>query len=453
MAQVDELVYTPGPPPPTRFFGLRFVEPADETAYQEWRAGHVRPFMQFAMYSATAAGACAWVAVVLGALVELRGLALLLITLLIGVLVAGAVIARSPTWQHLLPTWAWLVNLTGGLLALGLTMPLHSITATAACVAMAAYFGLTMFRLTPLLALAAVGPYIAATMLLAVWWHGRGILDRNELVLGLFISGTTLVTGMVINLAVEWTSRRTYLDHLVITEQQQAVFEERTHMARFLSPEVTASIHDRGLMATVRTEMLSLTAVSIDLRGFTAYTRIHGATQMVKVLREYYDAIIEASRQYGATVSGFSGDGALVLVGAPIQRADHTRAGLELGRTMLARVREVTARHTTEAAPLGAGVGIASGECAVGAIGSLSQLEYTAIGHSVNIAVRLCDIARDGQILMAPGTARALEEDPRWTRELVQLSGIPESLEVTIEETLTGPARDSGSEDGAMAGS
>jgi class 3 adenylate cyclase len=72
----------------------------------------------------------------------------------------------------------------------------------------------------------------------------------------------------------------------------------------------------------------------------------------------------------------------------------------------------------------------------VGAIGSVAQLEYAAVGTAVNLSSRLCDIAKDGQILMAAGTARALEESPGWRREIVTLSGVPEAVEVTIEDTL-----------------
>lgn len=145
--------------------------------------------------------------------------------------------------------------------------------------------------------------------------------------------------------------------------------------------------------------------------------------------------VIDSAREFGATVSHFAGDGAMALVGAPIQRADHTRAGLELGREMLRRVREVTERHSVTATPLGAGVGIASGECAVGPIGSLSQLHYTAVGHAVNLSSRLCDVARDGQILMAAGTARALEDESDWRRQSFSLPGIADPVEVTVEST------------------
>jgi class 3 adenylate cyclase len=249
-----------------------------------------------------------------------------------------------------------------------------------------------------------------------------------------------LVVGSIVNLTNERIARSGYVAHLTIKQQQAALFEERTNMARFLSPEVAEAIHTNGLSATVRTEMLSLTAVCVDLRGFTVYTHLHGAVTMADVLREFYAAVVTAAATHGATVNGFAGDGAMVLVGAPLQRADHTRAGLLLARDLMAGVREITERHSRSASPLGVGVGIASGECAVGPIGSLTQLEYTAVGSSVNLASRLCDVALDGQIVMAPGTARALEESPGWQRAVLDVPGFPEPVEVTIEATAPAAA-------------
>ena len=55
-----------------------------------------------------------------------------------------------------------------------------------------------------------------------------------------------------------------------------------------------------------------------DLRGFTAYTEKLGAAQMALVLREYYETIVTVAKRYGATVKDFAGDGALILVGAPL---------------------------------------------------------------------------------------------------------------------------------------
>ncbi|MGO4255134.1 adenylate/guanylate cyclase domain-containing protein [Marmoricola sp. RAF53] len=422
---------------PDTWWGLRFTDSDVERDYQSWRIGHVRPFAQFAMYAAAGAAFCAWVAVVFGALDEFRTTALVLIPLMIVSLLVAAALIRLDHYQHLVTPLSSLVNLLGGGLAVAMTWKTYSPELTGACVTMAAYFGLTVFRLPPRIALLSVSPYVLLASYATWTWHQNGRITDQQLAVGLFIPVTALLTGMVLNLAIEWITRQTYVDHLIIESQQDLLIDERTAMARFVSPDIAETAHRAGADGLdVRTEIYSLTAVSIDLRGFTTFTQRHGAEYMVQVLQEYYAVVMDAAKEYGAAVKDFAGDGALILVGAPYPRPDHTRVGLRLARHLMERAREVTSRWTTEETPLGAGIGISSGECAVGAIGTAAQLQYAAIGTTVNLSARLCSIAQDGQILMGPGTARALEESAGWSREVVTLAGIAEPVEVTIEDTL-----------------
>jgi class 3 adenylate cyclase len=59
---------------------------------------------------------------------------------------------------------------------------------------------------------------------------------------------------------------------------------------------------------------------------------------------------------------------------------------------------------------LGFGVGIAQGYATLGQIGFADRSDYTAIGTVCNLAARLCDEAKDGQILLARRVAAAVEE-------------------------------------------
>lgn len=420
--------------PLTERWGLRFADGRVEADYREWRVDYVAPFTRFALYAATSAAATAWIAVAAGGLVELRGLTLVLLPALVVGMVLGANAARDRRHASRLRWWAIAINLAGGFMAVLLTMPLERFFVTASCATIAAYFALTMFRLVPLDAALAACSYLIVLPVLAIWWFREGILDELEFVLALFVPITTLLTGMILNLTIERLTRMTYVDHSVIELQRRELFEEHSRMSRFLSPQLAAAIHDHGLEAVVRTEMHSLTAVCIDLRGFTRYTQLHGAEQMAVVLHDYYAVVDTTAAAHGATVKDFAGDGAMILVGAPVRVANHTRIGLNLARELLTAVRVVTDRHSHPQSPLGVGIGIASGECAVGPIGSTEHLEYTAVGTAVNLCSRLCNVAKDGQVLMGPGTARALEEDPSWRREVMDLQGIPEPVEVTIEE-------------------
>jgi class 3 adenylate cyclase len=416
---------------------LKFLDADVEQDYRSWRADHVRAFMLVAFYGAAGVAFCAFVAVVFGAIGygRYRVLGLVLIPVMIALLLLGVAVLRSETRSRHTGLWGGSANLVGGVLAVSLTYQTNDPALTGACVTMSAFFGLTMFRLLPRTAALSVSPYVALAALACIKQYGDDKVDQQQLAVGLFIPITALLSGMVLNLAIEWITRQSYLDHLIIESQQDALFDERSNMARFVSPDIAETAHLSGLTMDVRTEIYSLTAVSIDLRGFTSFTQAHGAEFMVRVLQEYYAVVIDAAKEYGATVKDFAGDGALILVGAPYPRPDHTRVGLRLARHLIARVRTVTDKWATPETPLGVGIGISSGECAVGAIGTAQQLEYAAIGTTVNLSARLCSRAEDGQILMGPGTARALEETPGWTRELMEFRGIPDPVEVTIEDT------------------
>jgi len=197
-------------------------------------------------------------------------------------------------------------------------------------------------------------------------------------------------------------------------------------------------VRERGIEATLVPETLTLTAVCCDLRGFTRYTEMQGASQMALVLRAYYETIVAVAKRYGATVKDFAGDGALILVGAPISRSDHAEVGLKLARELILDVKKITDAMRGEGAALGVGAGVASGACAVGAIGSQSRLEYTAVGSAVNLASRLCSRAGDAEVLIAPATAALVPRDPAWQTTSMQISGFSEPLSVLIETVPAG---------------
>jgi class 3 adenylate cyclase len=179
-------------------------------------------------------------------------------------------------------------------------------------------------------------------------------------------------------------------------------------MSRFLSPQVARLVSERGLNTAMQENHLEITVVCCDLRGFTPYAQAHSSAKVLQVLREYYDAVGIAVAEHGGTIKDFAGDGVLVLVGAPLPDPQHARAGLEMSQKIRSAVRAVTTRASSREHKLGIGVGVASGFATVGVIGSSSRLEYTAVGPAVNLASRLCQLAADGEVLVA---AETIERD------------------------------------------
>src|SRR6202011_1319574 len=116
-----------------------------------------------------------------------------------------------------------------------------------------------------------------------------------------------------------------------------------------------------------------------------------------------------------------AGDGVMILFNAPIQFADHTRRAVKMAVEMRDTIGELTERWRNRGHSLGFGVGIALGYATLGQIGFEQRLEYAAIGSVTNMASRLCDEAKDDQIVVARRVYGAVEQwvDARPLDDLV----------------------------------
>jgi class 3 adenylate cyclase len=127
----------------------------------------------------------------------------------------------------------------------------------------------------------------------------------------------------------------------------------------------------------------------------------------MRVLGEYYEALGAVITRYEATLTGFAGDGLMVLVNAPVQCDEPAIRGLRLAIDMQAAVQALILRWRAEGHAIGFGVGVALGPATVGTVGYEGRTDYTAIGSVINLASRLCGSAVDAQILIDPVIAEA----------------------------------------------
>jgi adenylate cyclase len=198
-------------------------------------------------------------------------------------------------------------------------------------------------------------------------------------------------------------------------------------MSRFLSPAVAELVGRRGLKSATDEQTIELSVVCCDLRGFTAFTAATSSQKVIRILREYYDAVGAAATECGGTIKDQAGDGVLTLVGAPIPYEDHAQRALVLAKRIREKGMEITARWSDADLRLGVGIGVASGFVTVGVIGAASRLEYTAVGPAVNLASRLCSEAAHGEILVDARTIELLGEESKRHQlmpgEALQLKG------------------------------
>jgi adenylate cyclase len=189
-------------------------------------------------------------------------------------------------------------------------------------------------------------------------------------------------------------------------------------------------VRRQGLEQTIRDQKCEISAVYCDIRGFTPYAEQAETEKVIGLLREYYDVVGTAATAVGGTIKDYAGDGVLVLIGAPLPYPDQAARALKLAETLVRETRSVLDRPSEPGHKLAVGIGVASGPVSVGVIGG-ARLEYVAVGSTVNLAARLCQIARGGQILLDRRTRELLGDDQRVTEEArVTLKGFSEPVPV-----------------------
>jgi class 3 adenylate cyclase/HAMP domain-containing protein len=185
-------------------------------------------------------------------------------------------------------------------------------------------------------------------------------------------------------------------------EKQLAEIERIRKLERFLAPQVAQLIASSdGHDALLDSHRREVTVVFCDLRGFTAFTETTEPEEAMNVLREYHAALGELIFRYEGTLDRYAGDGVMILFNAPIALADHTRRAVKMAVEMRDTIGLLTERWRNRGHSLGFGVGIALGYATLGQIGFEQRLEYAAIGSVTNLASRLCDEAKAGQIVVA----------------------------------------------------
>lgn len=142
-----------------------------------------------------------------------------------------------------------------------------------------------------------------------------------------------------------------------------------------------------------------------DLRDFTPFSASRAAPQVVDSLNMIFNELVEIIFEYKGTFDKFMGDAVMAFFGAPIGGQDDIERALHAALEMQRRFTRLK-QNSPNLAPLGLGIGVHFGEVIVGNIGSERMMDYTVVGDAVNVARRLQETARPGEILISAATGQ-----------------------------------------------
>jgi adenylate cyclase len=152
------------------------------------------------------------------------------------------------------------------------------------------------------------------------------------------------------------------------------------------------------------------TVLFADLRGYTGMAERLSAVSIMPLLDEFFATLTDATEAHGGQVFHLAGDGMMAGFGVTDADSSGAQAALAAGHAMLQGFSGIAARWRTELSIEAAiGIGLHSGEVAVGALGPPGRRATTLVGDTVNVAARLCSRARAGEVLFSCTVAAELE--------------------------------------------
>jgi adenylate cyclase len=183
---------------------------------------------------------------------------------------------------------------------------------------------------------------------------------------------------------------------------------------RFVSPEVrdviiNQTLEDPDLIRPGGRQM-EISVLFADIRGFTTISENLQPAEVVQILNQYLDSMEEQVFMQGGTLDKYTGDGMMVLFGAPLEQPDHAERAVRAALGMQRAAAEVSRRRGETDCDIAYGIGITTGPAVVGHIGSQRRLDYTAVGDAVNLAARLEGQAPPRTILINRATYEAVRD-------------------------------------------
>jgi len=189
---------------------------------------------------------------------------------------------------------------------------------------------------------------------------------------------------------------------LVFSAMAQAVFKfievgkEKAYIRNafnhYLSTDVINEILSDPERLQLGGEKKELTAMFTDVKGFSTISEALDPQDLVKLLNRYLSEMSDLILQLRGTIDKYEGDAIISFFGAPIPMDDHSARACRAAVRMK-KIEKFLNEHFLEEqlspGPLNTRIGINTGSMIVGNMGTQNRMDYTIMGHSVNLAARL----------------------------------------------------------------
>jgi adenylate cyclase len=172
----------------------------------------------------------------------------------------------------------------------------------------------------------------------------------------------------------------------------------RSAFGQYLSPALIEQLAQSPEKLVLGGEEREMTIMFSDVRGFTSISESykHDPQGLTKLMNRFLTPLTNAILARKGTIDKYMGDAIMAFWNAPLDDKEHEINACEAAVDMLERIDELNKQREQEAQqgghvyiPLNVGVGLNTGVCVVGNMGSDLRFDYSVLGDSVNLASRL----------------------------------------------------------------
>ncbi|MEX0963360.1 MAG: adenylate/guanylate cyclase domain-containing protein [Pseudohongiellaceae bacterium] len=161
-------------------------------------------------------------------------------------------------------------------------------------------------------------------------------------------------------------------------------------------------------------ESKDLSVLFCDIRNFTTISEALSATELKKLMNDFFSPITQIIFENNGTIDKYVGDMVMAFWGAPLEDLDHRKNSITAALLMLAKVEELKPVFKERNYPeVAIGIGINSGMMNVGDMGSIYRRSYTVLGDAVNLSSRLEGLTKfyGIKLLVGEASTKGLDED------------------------------------------
>lgn len=201
---------------------------------------------------------------------------------------------------------------------------------------------------------------------------------------------------------------------LELTAKRNRIEELTKTLERYGGALLTEPSHRRAAQEELGGVLRPVFVLFSDVRGFTRMTESLRPEETVEILNTLFTAFEKEVREQGGEINKYIGDAAFAYFRRPY--GDPTpavrnvlRAALRMQERFLFHAERIRVCYSRPV-EIGLGIGVAAGEAILGNLGSARRMEFTLIGDTVNLASRLCGMAKAGEILVNEEMAALAEE-------------------------------------------